>query len=75
MRNLSTEHQFLDTRRYVRGMFDWDAVQEQSKIPDSLLNETARIINAAKVTIEAPPQLEPEVPLETPIATAHPRPE
>jgi maltose alpha-D-glucosyltransferase/alpha-amylase len=73
MKNLPLEHDFLDTRRYVRGMFDWDAAQAQAKDPDSLLNETARIISQAKVTTT--PQIQPEIPLETPLAAAHPRPE
>jgi maltose alpha-D-glucosyltransferase/alpha-amylase len=60
MQNLSTDHTFLDTRRYVRGMFDWDATQSQSKDPDSLLNEIARIISQSKVATEIPAEIQAE---------------
>jgi maltose alpha-D-glucosyltransferase/alpha-amylase len=44
MQNLSPEQHFLDSRRYVRGRFDWDAATAQAQDPESLLNQVARII-------------------------------
>jgi maltose alpha-D-glucosyltransferase/alpha-amylase len=73
MQNLPRHRNFLDTRRYLRGMFDWDAAQAQAKDPDSILNQTARIINAAKVTATVPAPPEPLA--GAPTVTRFPRPE
>ena len=44
MRNLPIGDLLIDSRRSVRGTFDWDAAHEQSKDPDSLLNQISQMI-------------------------------
>jgi maltose alpha-D-glucosyltransferase/alpha-amylase len=44
MKNLPLENGFVDTRRYVRGSFDWRDAERQMRKPGSLLNMTARTI-------------------------------
>ncbi len=44
MRNLPVEEGIVDTRKYVRGAFDWDEADRQSKDPNSIFNQTAKII-------------------------------
>ena len=44
MQNLPADPAEIDSRRAVRGAFDWNAADEQSKDPDSLLNTVAQII-------------------------------
>ena len=42
--NLARENKFVDSRRYVRGQFDWLQVKKQLRDPDSLLNKVKKII-------------------------------
>jgi maltose alpha-D-glucosyltransferase/alpha-amylase len=44
MRNLPHHDSVIDTRRYVRGQFDWEEAKAQMKDPDSLFNKSAQII-------------------------------
>jgi maltose alpha-D-glucosyltransferase/alpha-amylase len=44
MRNLSVEEGIVDTRRYVRGAFDWGEESLQEKDANSILNQTKDII-------------------------------
>lgn len=44
MENLPLEEGIVDTRIYVRGPFDWEEAQRQMSDPESLFNQTARII-------------------------------
>ncbi len=46
MQNLPIDR-WIDSRRYVRGTFDWDVAEAQSKDPTSLLNQTSQIIRRA----------------------------
>jgi maltose alpha-D-glucosyltransferase / alpha-amylase len=48
MHNLPVEESIIDSRRYVRGTFDWLSADAQSKDPDSLLNQVAKIIRTAR---------------------------
>ena len=47
MENLAVEPGIIDTRLYVRGVFDWSRAQRLMQDPESLLNKTADIIHAA----------------------------
>ncbi len=47
MQNLPAGNRGVDSRRYVRGKFDWRAAEAQSKDAVSLLNQIARIIQGA----------------------------
>jgi maltose alpha-D-glucosyltransferase/alpha-amylase len=47
MQNLPAGNLGVDSRRYVRGAFDWNAADAQSKDPASLLNQIAHIIQGA----------------------------
>jgi len=47
MRNLSVQEGIVDTRRYVRGAFDWQEAERQIKDPGSLWNSTREIIRRA----------------------------
>lgn len=47
--NLPTTDEFKDSRRYVRGAFDWDRADSMMRDPHSLLSQTARIIHAHAV--------------------------
>jgi len=38
MRSLPADEQFRDTRRYVRGFFDWQEAERQMRDPDSLFH-------------------------------------
>ena len=49
MRNLPVEEGVVDTRKYVRGAFDWDEAAAQAKNPNSTLNLTAKIIRGGGV--------------------------
>jgi maltose alpha-D-glucosyltransferase/alpha-amylase len=49
MRNLPVEEGIVDTRKYVRGAFDWDEAARQAANPDSLLSKTAKIIRGGGV--------------------------
>ncbi|MFA6050889.1 MAG: alpha-amylase family glycosyl hydrolase [Candidatus Paceibacterota bacterium] len=44
MRNLPLQEGIIDTRKYIRGNFDWDEAEKQLKDPNSLLNSVAKII-------------------------------
>jgi maltose alpha-D-glucosyltransferase/alpha-amylase len=46
MQNLPHREGTLDSRRYVRGQFDWNEVARQMDDPNSLLNAVAKIIKA-----------------------------
>ncbi|HWO07612.1 MAG TPA: hypothetical protein VNM40_03435 [Candidatus Paceibacterota bacterium] len=47
MRNLPRDPAITDTRRFVRGEFDWQDAERQLQDPRSLFAETAAIIHAA----------------------------
>ena len=49
MRNLPVEEGVVDTRKYVRGAFDWDEADRQAKDPNSTLSLTAKIIRGGGV--------------------------
>jgi len=60
MQNLPVQEGIVDTRKYVRGPFDWTEAEAQMKDPDSLWSHTQAIIkHAARAT----PHVEP-VPIE-----------
>jgi len=44
MLNLPVGDLLIDSRRYVRGRFDWSAAEAQAQDPESLLNQIAHII-------------------------------
>jgi len=44
MKNADVPGKIPDTRRYVRGRFDWDEAERQISDPDSLLNQVAGMI-------------------------------
>jgi maltose alpha-D-glucosyltransferase/alpha-amylase len=44
MENLPLQEGIIDTRKYIRGNFDWSEAERQLKDPDSLLNAVSRII-------------------------------
>lgn len=44
MKNLPIQSRIKDTRRYVRGDFEWDTAEKMLANPDSLLNRVATII-------------------------------
>jgi maltose alpha-D-glucosyltransferase/alpha-amylase len=44
MRNLPLEQGVVDTRRYVRGAFDWDDAHHQAADPESLFSQCKKII-------------------------------
>jgi maltose alpha-D-glucosyltransferase/alpha-amylase len=46
MRNLPVEDGIVDTRKYVRGAFDWEEANRQAADPNSLLNQTAQIVES-----------------------------
>ena len=48
MRNLPLIPGVVDTRKYVRGPFDWSAAEKQIADPGSLFNHVASLIHAAK---------------------------
>jgi len=48
MQNLPVRNPELDTRRYVRGPFDWNMANSQLENPASLLNRISRIIKATR---------------------------
>lgn len=48
MKNLPVSH-FVDTRRYVRGVFDWNEAEKQLADPHSLVRSTAEIIKKAEL--------------------------
>ena len=49
MRNLPVQESVIDSRRYVRGTFSWQAADAQAADPDSLLNQVAKIIRKDKL--------------------------
>lgn len=51
MRNLEPQKGVLDTRKFVRGKFDWDAARSQMKDPESLFSEAARLIRSTDAEI------------------------
>jgi len=48
MQNIPVRNLKLDTRRYVRGPFDWNTANVQLKDPTSLLNRVSQIIKGAR---------------------------
>ncbi|MBI2058087.1 MAG: trehalose synthase [Candidatus Yanofskybacteria bacterium] len=48
MENLARENEFTDSRRYVRGQFDWLQAEEQMRDSNSLLNRVKEIIRQRK---------------------------
>lgn len=48
MENIKLLDSPLDTRKYVRGDFDWQEAEEQSADPDSLLSLVSQVIKARK---------------------------
>lgn len=48
MQNLPHEENILDSRRYVRGAFDWKLAQLERKDPTSLFHEVAALIKGIK---------------------------
>lgn len=48
MKNLALENEFVDSRRYVRGQFDWLQAEEQMRDSNSLLNKVKEIIRQRK---------------------------
>ncbi len=45
MKNLPPQKAITDTRKYVRGFFDWKEAHQQMRNPASLLNKVAKIIH------------------------------
>ena len=50
MQNLPLNDDVVDTRKYVRGNFDWQVAEKMLVDPDSLLNKTATIIYENRTT-------------------------
>jgi len=44
MTNLPVSPGIVDTRKYVRGAFDWDEAERQEQDPSSFLTEVKRVI-------------------------------
>lgn len=62
MKNLPIAPGILDTRKYVRGAFDWDEAYRQMADPDSLFHDAAALIahsktEAVEYLIKKPPQV------------------
>ncbi len=55
MQNLPHEESVRDSRRYVRGTFDWSAADAQQKDPASLFHEVADLIKGVKPQIQQQP--------------------
>ena len=54
MQNLPTAGEWKDSRRYVRGPFDWKAAEAQEKDPDSLLNQVSQIVRQSNQMVSTP---------------------
>ena len=55
MKNLPLAEGIIDTRKYVRGAFDWQEAEKQMADPDSLFNRVAQIIHNVPASQPAPP--------------------
>lgn len=63
MENLPLGMDFLDTRRYVRGMFDWDKAQAQMSDSESLFTHISRIIRERQSPLASPAEVQAAEPL------------
>jgi maltose alpha-D-glucosyltransferase/alpha-amylase len=55
MSNLPREESIIDSRKYVRGTFDWSEAERQRKDPTSLFREVALLIRGELAASSEPP--------------------
>ena len=66
MRNLDRQEGIVDTRKYVRGVFDRESARSQMKDPGSLFNEVAKLMRSTSAEVLHAEEALPEPPEEQP---------